>query len=83
MCPIRLFEDCGRDVSIIPDHAGIGRGTGTRSSIVQAIVHKHVITATHDHAMLAVSDRVVWIAEGKIERIAKSSELRIKTGTVA
>jgi putative ABC transport system ATP-binding protein len=42
-----------------------------------------VITATHDHAMLAVSNRVVWIADGKIERIAKSSELRIKTGTVA
>jgi putative ABC transport system ATP-binding protein len=41
-----------------------------------------VITATHDHAMLSVSSRVVWIADGRIDRIAKSSELRIKTGTV-
>lgn len=41
-----------------------------------------VITATHDHAMLAVSDRVVWIADGQIERIASASELRIKVGTV-
>jgi putative ABC transport system ATP-binding protein len=39
-----------------------------------------VITATHDHAMLAVSNRVVWIADGKVERIANSSELRITTG---
>ena len=42
-----------------------------------------VITATHDHAMLSVSNRVVWIADGKIQRVAKSSDLRIKTGTVA
>jgi hypothetical protein len=33
--------------------------------------------------MLAVSNRVVWIADGRIERIAKSSELCIKTGTEA
>ncbi len=41
-----------------------------------------VITATHDHAMLAVSDRVVWVADGKIERIANASELRIKVGNI-
>lgn len=54
--------------------------------LLRGLCNKHgvtVITATHDHAMLAISDRVVWIADGKVERIAKSSELRIKTGTVA
>ena len=53
--------------------------------LLRSLCRKHgvtVITATHDHAMLAVSDRVVWIADGKIERIAKSSELRIKTGSL-
>ncbi len=29
-----------------------------------------VICATHDHKMLAASNRVVWIRDGKIERIA-------------
>jgi putative ABC transport system ATP-binding protein len=39
-----------------------------------------IITATHDHAMLSVSNRVVWIADGKVARVADSSELRIKIG---
>ncbi len=39
-----------------------------------------VISATHDHEMLAVSDRVVWIADGKIARVARASELHIKAG---
>ncbi len=42
-----------------------------------------VITATHDHAMLAASDRVVWIADGRIERIATAAELDIKVGRLA
>ncbi|MFO7535296.1 MAG: ABC transporter ATP-binding protein [Kiritimatiellia bacterium] len=53
--------------------------------LLRSLCRKHgvtVITATHDHAMLAVSDRVVWIADGKIKKIAKSSELRIKTGSL-
>ncbi len=41
-----------------------------------------VITATHDHEMLRVSDRVVWIADGRIERIAKAEELNITVGTL-
>jgi putative ABC transport system ATP-binding protein len=53
--------------------------------LLRGLCTKHgvtVITATHDHAMLSVSNRVVWIADGKIQKIAKSSELRIKTGEI-
>jgi len=51
--------------------------------LLRALCEKHgvtVISATHDHEMLAVSDRVVWIADGKIERIATRAELTVKTG---
>jgi putative ABC transport system ATP-binding protein len=54
--------------------------------MIKTLSAKHgvtVITATHDHEMLKVSDRVVWIADGKIDRIASRADLRIEAGTVA
>lgn len=41
-----------------------------------------VITATHDHKMLSVSDRVVYIVDGKIDRIQKREDLTITEGTI-
>jgi|SaaInl4_135m_RNA_FD_contig_31_953284_length_1924_multi_4_in_0_out_0_2 putative ABC transport system ATP-binding protein len=38
-----------------------------------------VISATHDHKMLSVSDRVVWIKDGQKERIALRKDLEIET----
>ena len=34
-----------------------------------------IITATHDLKMLKRSDRIMWIADGRIDRIAKPSEI--------
>jgi putative ABC transport system ATP-binding protein len=42
-----------------------------------------VISATHDYKMLNVSDQVVWIRDGKIDKIQDRSELDIKTGGLA
>jgi len=39
-----------------------------------------VITATHDLKMVAASDRVVWIRDGKIDRIEERDEIDIKVG---
>jgi putative ABC transport system ATP-binding protein len=39
-----------------------------------------VISATHDYKMLNVSDQVVWIRDGRIDKIQERSELEIKTG---
>jgi len=39
-----------------------------------------VISATHDYKMLNVSDRVVWIRDGRIDRIQLRDELDISTG---
>ncbi|MFT5240470.1 MAG: putative ABC transport system ATP-binding protein [Kiritimatiellia bacterium] len=41
-----------------------------------------VISATHDHKMLAVSDRIVWIADGKIERIENVADMDIQVGGI-
>jgi len=41
-----------------------------------------VITATHDHKMLDVSDRILWIKDGSIERLEERKDLVIKVGRV-
>ncbi len=41
-----------------------------------------VISATHDHKMLAASDRVVYLNDGKITDIKKRGELDISFGTI-
>jgi putative ABC transport system ATP-binding protein len=41
-----------------------------------------IITATHDHKMLAASDRIVWIRDGRVDRIEKTSDLDIQQGTI-
>jgi len=41
-----------------------------------------VISATHDHKMLASSDRVVWISDGKISRVERRENLDIKVGKI-
>ena len=39
-----------------------------------------VITATHDHKMLAVSDRIAWIRDGKVERYVRREDVEITEG---
>lgn len=41
-----------------------------------------VISATHDHKMLRVSDRVVWVRDGQIDRIINREDLKIEAGTI-
>ena len=39
-----------------------------------------IISATHDLKMIDVSDRVVWIRDGKIERIEDREEIDVRVG---
>ena len=41
-----------------------------------------VITATHDHKMLAASDRIAWVRDGKIERYQRRDEVEIREGAI-
>jgi putative ABC transport system ATP-binding protein len=41
-----------------------------------------VICATHDHKMLAASDRIVWIADGKIDKIEDVADMEIEVGGI-
>jgi putative ABC transport system ATP-binding protein len=39
-----------------------------------------VISATHDFKMLNVSDQVIWIRDGRVDKIQERTELEIHTG---
>lgn len=41
-----------------------------------------VICATHDHRMLDICDRLLFIRDGSIERIARRDEVTIEVGTI-
>ncbi|MFO7899119.1 MAG: ABC transporter ATP-binding protein, partial [Planctomycetota bacterium] len=41
-----------------------------------------IITATHDMKMLSASDRIVWIRDGRVDRIEKRSDLDIEEGKI-
>ena len=41
-----------------------------------------VICATHDHRMLDKCHRIMWIRDGKVERMARRDEVEIQFGSV-
>ncbi|MGQ9454788.1 MAG: ABC transporter ATP-binding protein [Armatimonadota bacterium] len=41
-----------------------------------------VISATHDLKMIDISDRIVWIRDGQIERIENREDIELKIGSV-
>ena len=41
-----------------------------------------IISATHDLKMLNVSDRVIWVSDGRVEKIENRDELSISLGQV-
>jgi len=41
-----------------------------------------VISATHDMKMLSNSDRVIWILDGKVDKILHREDLQIQVGTM-
>jgi putative ABC transport system ATP-binding protein len=42
-----------------------------------------IISATHDMEMLNVSDRIMWILDGKVDRLEERANLDIKVGGMA
>ena len=41
-----------------------------------------VISATHDLKMLDVSDRIIWIRDGRVDKVEAREELDIAVGTL-
>lgn len=41
-----------------------------------------IITATHDHKMLKASHRIVWIKDGRVDKIERVEDLKIEEGSL-
>jgi putative ABC transport system ATP-binding protein len=41
-----------------------------------------IICATHDHRMMNICDRLMWIRDGRIEKIARRDEVHIEIGAI-
>jgi putative ABC transport system ATP-binding protein len=41
-----------------------------------------VICATHDHRLINVADRIMWIRDGMVERLVKRSQVVVETGAI-
>jgi putative ABC transport system ATP-binding protein len=44
--------------------------------------HVTVICATHDHRMMDICDRLMWIRDGMIERVAARDEVHVEVGAI-
>ena len=66
--------------------ANLDRATGEQIIDLLREINKTegvtIITATHDHKMLAASDRIAWVRDGKIDRIQSRDEIEIKEGAM-
>ena len=41
-----------------------------------------ILCATHDHRMLDICDRLIWIRDGRVERIARRDQVQIEVGSI-
>lgn len=73
---------------ILADEPTANLDVRTGEEIIELLQHLKetegvtIVTATHDMKMLSVSDRVVWIRDGRIERIAERKDLDISVGGI-
>ena len=49
---------------------------------LQADMGTTIITVTHDDKMLSAADRVAWIRDGRLERVADREDIEIQMGSI-
>jgi putative ABC transport system ATP-binding protein len=71
---------------ILADEPTGNLDTKTGSEIIELLKrlqqekHVTVVTATHDIKMLQISDRIVWIRDGLVERVEEHSQVKFSVG---
>jgi putative ABC transport system ATP-binding protein len=41
-----------------------------------------IVCSTHDHRLLKICDRILWIRDGRIERVASREDIHITVGSI-
>ena len=75
-------------VIILADEPTANLDVKTGHEMIELLVHLKetegitVISATHDMKMLDVSDRILWIRDGQIDRLEERKNLNIRVGVI-
>lgn len=75
-------------VIILADEPTANLDVNTGREMIELLVHLKekegitIISATHDMKMLDVSDRILWIRDGKIDRLEERKDLDISIGSI-
>lgn len=75
-------------VIILADEPTANLDVNTGKEMIELLVHLKetegitVIAATHDMKMLDVSDRILWIRDGKTDRLEERKNLKIVVGAI-
>ena len=75
-------------VIILADEPTANLDVNTGKEMIELLVHLKetegitVIAATHDMKMLDVSDRILWIRDGKVDRLEERKNLKISVGGI-
>ncbi len=66
--------------------ANLDLGTGQEIlDLLERINHERGVTivcSTHDHRLLRVCDRIMWIRDGRVERVESRDNIRITVGSI-
>ncbi|MCG2660658.1 MAG: ABC transporter ATP-binding protein [Kiritimatiellae bacterium] len=75
-------------VIILADEPTANLDVNTGREMIELLVHLKetegitIISATHDMKMLDVSDRILWIRDGQIDRLEERKDLNIRIGAI-
>jgi putative ABC transport system ATP-binding protein len=75
-------------VIILADEPTANLDVNTGREMIELLVHLKetegitVISATHDMKMLDVSDRILWIRDGKVDRLEERKDVKISVGAI-
>ncbi len=75
-------------VIILADEPTANLDVNTGREMIELLVHLKetegitIISATHDMKMLDVSDRILWIRDGQIDRLEERKNLNIRIGAI-
>ncbi len=73
-----------RKVQLQPGESVVEAGCGW-GALALHMAREHgvtVICSTHDHKMLDISDRIVWMRDGNIEKVADRRDVHIQIDTM-
>ena len=79
---------CNHPMILLADEPTANLDLNTGQSILDILVRINqergvtIVCSTHDHRLLNVCDRIMWIRDGRVERVEERSNIQIQLGSI-